>query len=447
MTAPIRRIVLGSALALACALPRPAPADESSFRPYLVGSRAAGMGGAFTALADDGSGPWYNPGGLAFVQRSQLSIAGSVYGRVSGRFQDALGDGHDFRYANLNTFPTATAGVWKLGDPGATDGHVLSLGVFIPDAVTIDDRDTIGSKTNAFFFSSQEQTVWGGLTWAKRYGRLGIGATGFLLFGTRVNQVEITAVGSSSAQFANFETLSSRTDENLLGVAGALGLRWDPTDDLRLGLSVYSPTLGGGKRRLFVKDLVALEGIPPCPTATRCSGYLIVNADDLHATLSQPLRVQAGLALVSGRTTLAADLVYMGTRQVHDDAGRAAEGLDRWVKRSRTVNFSVGLETILAERFPLRAGFFTDLSSSPRPVAWDGSGEDPNPSNTSHVNRLGGTFSIGMRTDHTATDVGVMVSGGSGTDLVPDNLDFTRAKPSASSQLLIYAFLGTSYEF
>ena len=64
-------------------------ADDSNFRPYVVGGRAAGMGGAFTALADDGSGPYYNPGGLAFMRRSQLSLSGSVYGIVSGTQADA----------------------------------------------------------------------------------------------------------------------------------------------------------------------------------------------------------------------------------------------------------------------------------------------------------------------------------------------------------------------
>jgi hypothetical protein len=30
--------------------------DQSNLRPYLVGARAGGMGGAFTALADDPAG-------------------------------------------------------------------------------------------------------------------------------------------------------------------------------------------------------------------------------------------------------------------------------------------------------------------------------------------------------------------------------------------------------
>src|ERR1700744_18403 len=94
------------ALVLAAAAAR---ADDSNFRPYVVGSRAAGMGGAFTAIADDGSGAFYNPGGIAFAARTQLSLSGSVYGLATGSFKDALGDGHDFSYHSLNISPTTTS--------------------------------------------------------------------------------------------------------------------------------------------------------------------------------------------------------------------------------------------------------------------------------------------------------------------------------------------------
>src|SRR5947209_18962765 len=96
------RRALPGALLLPFLLVSAATADDANFRPYIVGSRAAGMGGAFTALADDGSGPYYNPGGLAFVRRSQVSLSGSVYGVVSGSNADALGDGHDFTFRDLN---------------------------------------------------------------------------------------------------------------------------------------------------------------------------------------------------------------------------------------------------------------------------------------------------------------------------------------------------------
>jgi type 1 fimbria pilin len=67
--------------------------------------------------------------------------------------------------------------------------------------------------------------------------------------------------------------------------------------------------------------------------------------------------------------------------------------------------------------------------------------------NTTHVDRYGGTLSGGFRTEHTSTDVGINLSYGSGTDLVPNNLDFTDLKPTTATQLLFYVFLASAYEF
>src|SRR2546428_3805175 len=90
-------------------------ADDSNFRPYVVGGRASGMGGAFTALADDGSGPYYNPGGIAFARRSSVSLNASVYGVVTGTYANALGQGHDFTFSDLNTLPLSTSFISKFG--------------------------------------------------------------------------------------------------------------------------------------------------------------------------------------------------------------------------------------------------------------------------------------------------------------------------------------------
>jgi hypothetical protein len=46
----------------------------------IVGSRAAGMGGAFVAVADDSSATWWNPAGLAAGPFLDLALARSVAG-------------------------------------------------------------------------------------------------------------------------------------------------------------------------------------------------------------------------------------------------------------------------------------------------------------------------------------------------------------------------------
>lgn len=51
--------------------------SRPSFVLLGAGARPAGMGGAFTALADDAAAASYNPAGLAFLVRPELAVVGS----------------------------------------------------------------------------------------------------------------------------------------------------------------------------------------------------------------------------------------------------------------------------------------------------------------------------------------------------------------------------------
>jgi long-chain fatty acid transport protein len=417
-----------------------AAADDANFRPYVVGSRAAGMGGAFTALADDGSGPYYNPGGLAFVRRSQVSLSGSVYGVVSGKNSDALGDGHDFTFRDLNIFPVATSVVWKFGenDQPEGDGSALAVSVFVPDAIRTNDRDKLGSAENAFFVSQEQQTIWTGLTWARRWGRLGLGASLYGLFGTSLNQLELTAVNASNS--SDFVTITSRTDEATYGVVGSIGLRWEVSDSVSLGFSAFSPELGWGNRRSFVRiaagDNVSAPGAP--------ATVVVVNAEDLSATPTLPARIQAGIAWSGDRWVLTADGIFLPGREVHDDVNDP-QGLDRYIKRNAVFNAALGMEYRASDAVRLRVGFFTDFAATDEPVRQTPGSSSAN--NSTHVDRYGGTLSGGFRTEHTSTDVGINLSYGTGTDLVPNNLDFSDLKPTPATQLLFYVFLASAYQF
>jgi long-chain fatty acid transport protein len=436
----MKRILWG--VTLACVLAGTAQAQESNFRPYIVGSRAAGMGGAFTALADDGSGPYYNPAGIAFARRSSLSLSASVYGLATGDINDALGDGNPFHFSDLQTFPVSTSAIFKWGDRDTPDGpaaNSLAFSAFVPDALVADDRDTLGSQQNAFFYNASHQTVWGGVTYARRVGRLGIGASGFVLIETATGGLDLTAIAAMMPN--QFATITARTDETIVGAVGAFGLRWDATDHVRLGLSFYSPELGAiTKRRTFVRITVSDPMMGPPQAVAR-------NADDLTASPTLPVRVQGGVAWTAGAFTLAADAIFLGPVDVRDDQNRAAEGFDRHIIKNAVVNGSLGAEYVIAQQFPLRAGFFTDFSQAPIPQGHGVDQSNPDTDNTDHINRFGGTLSIGFRTEHTATDVGAQLSGGSGTDLVPVNLDFRATKPATSTQFLAYIFLASSYEF
>ena len=403
---------------------------ESNFKPYIVGGRAAGMGGAFTALSDDGSGGYHNPGGLAFTRSSSLSFSLNAYGFAGGTVKDALGDGNDFVYRDLQVFPVASAGIKKLGEVEPETGvapHTLFFSVFIPDGLTTDDRAQLGDVTNAYFSRRSNQTLWIGGGYAIRLGRVGIGAGAYALIGSTSYFLDLNVVTPDGTQFV---ILSARDDLSTLGFVGSAGVRWDVTDQLRLGLSVFTPEWGGGSRNV----------LRPHRLLDRDDrGGFASQDEDLSATPSLPLRVQAGVAWEAGRWTVAADLIFLGPRHVQDNPERAPDGLDRIVIRRPVLNVAVGGELALGGGFALRAGFFTDFASSdPTRVDVD---------NTSHVNHYGLTLSGGLRTEHVRTDVGVTGWWGKGTDVIPRNLDFSLLGRTDATEYGVFVFLATAYEF
>ena len=423
------RLAAASAALLAAL---PAAADTSNFRPYLVGARAAGMGGAFTALADDGSGPWYNPAGIAFVERSQVSLSGSAYGLVSGSIKDALGDGRTFRYSSLDTFPTSTTRVWRLPDPAPGDAQVVSGGVYLPDGYSTDARDRLGSPQNAFFFNNEQQTLWFNATWARRSGNVSVGVALYALVRTELDSSDLTVIDPTDP--ARFVNLAQRVDSTTYGGVAALGVRWDPEPNLHLGLAFTSPAVGWGTRRVFARILVG----PGVSGSGAPGSSAVVNQDDLHASPTEPGRLQGGVAWSHGPLTLAADLLWRLPRTVVDDADLAAQGLERRVVQQGTVDASLGAEWIAAGKYPLRAGLFTDRAASP-----GRSGVV----NTGKIDRYGVAGSVGMTTANTSTSAGFNLSYGKGRDVIPDNLDFTAQKTTRATQRLLYVFLATSYEF
>jgi long-chain fatty acid transport protein len=426
----------------------PARADSANIRPYLVGARAAGMGGAATALADDGAGPYYNPGGIAFALASSLSLSASVYGLVSGTQKDGLSTGHDFTFSDINTFPVSTSAVFKWGPRAEPDGapvNALAVSVFVPESLVIDDRQTANVELHGVvsqqteFRTMSEQTIWAGMTYARRFGRLGLGVSGYVLIGTSTASVDYNVM--NSAYPSDFGIISQRTDQTVVGLVGAFGARYDVSDHLKLGLSVFTQEAGIYQdRRVFSRVVVAAEDVGAAPDGG------VISQGGLHASPTLPWRIQLGAAWVTGPWTFAADAMFLLPLDVHDDVDRASEGLAEHIKRNLVVNGSVGAEYVVRGRFPVRAGFFTDFAASPFPH--DDFGNNPNTANYTHVNRYGGSLSIGYRTEHTATDVGTIISYGSGRTTRTDVAEtFSVQHATNMTNRFAYIFLASSYIF
>lgn len=56
-------------------------ADEFHNINQLIGDRATGMGGAYTAVSDDASGLFYNPAGIVYVTDKNFSASVNAFFR------------------------------------------------------------------------------------------------------------------------------------------------------------------------------------------------------------------------------------------------------------------------------------------------------------------------------------------------------------------------------
>src|SRR4029453_10286725 len=103
------------ALVLVACLPGGAAAQSSD----AVGIRAQGMGGAFTALADDATATWWNPAGLAGGAYLNAIVE---YGRVEDTDTDRRGFSVAFPALGLSYYRTRVTQAELISSTAASGG-------------------------------------------------------------------------------------------------------------------------------------------------------------------------------------------------------------------------------------------------------------------------------------------------------------------------------------
>ncbi len=159
----------------------------ANFLKLGVGARAAALGDAFTVIVDDSTSLYWNPAGLAKMEKGQLSATNNVW--FAGINQGYLGIG----------FP--------LGGTGVAAG-----GVNYVDMGDFDGRDEVGNPTGTFAASALNYQ----LGYANRLGEK-------LSWGVSVGGIQDTIADDSKSTYA-----------------ANLGLIYKSSESLSLGLAVQN---------------------------------------------------------------------------------------------------------------------------------------------------------------------------------------------------------------
>lgn len=129
MRSPVRAL-LAALVALAAILPS-SRASAGNGDGVLLGNQAATSGGAVRAVVNDGSAIWYNPAGLAAINRTSVDMSGNVIqiraAEEPGLLSATNGDTSNGGYLELVSIPAAATLARQL-EPGLT----LGLGLFAP---------------------------------------------------------------------------------------------------------------------------------------------------------------------------------------------------------------------------------------------------------------------------------------------------------------------------
>ena len=348
---------------------------------FLVGARAAGMGGAYAAMSEEASTAWHNPAGLGFNQRYSIDVTASVFFlqllRVGSLLTTHLpsGDlGADFDTASFQVVPTSLTYVYSLQgrDAGGESNHPvrqsLALSVIVPQAqkfdksVSTNTSDVTGQGV-AFDYHSRislemvRTRYFIGPSWGIAFAdRFAVGASLFLVYGQsaarggfNVDAVYPNAAGNAVHDFSLVESRAAMTN---LGAALVAGVQWRPVHRLRLGLTVrppgvwfYRAVTGNSMEASAVGQERAFSDTEPAGSPWGLG-------------MATPFSLTLGIAFAEpGRFAVAVDGDWAAP---HKDSKAG-------IRRGHCFNGRVGTEIYLSERWLLSFGAYTDLSADPTP--------------------------------------------------------------------------------
>ncbi|MFW7380474.1 MAG: OmpP1/FadL family transporter [Oligoflexus sp.] len=345
----MKRIVhsafLVGSLFVSCAL----QADQFHYNNLVVGERAMGLAGAFTAVADDASGVIYNPAGLGFALSNDITGSANAFYRRQIVYKDTIG-GEDFTEKSGGTTAPFFGGLQKLDD--IYPGLVAAFGIFNLDSELKDQDDLFVDKDfiNLRRFHRTANIRSGTLGLGAAMGlrlmpgfSIGVGMS-YLMIDELVQEYQDVVYTDDSFLTQNYRThLSSNAIENSIGAQLALG-------SLSFGMNI--------KLRTIVTENFDI------------SRDLWTNRDDgdiLDTPLRAPLTVSIKKPLEKLPTEIRFGTAWFASTSLlwTADVIHNTEAKSVYFSRNAVTNFATGIEYYITPSIPIRTGVLTNFDARP----------------------------------------------------------------------------------
>lgn len=305
------------------------------------------MGGAYTALSDDPSGAYYNPGGLGFLSDHSFDVSATAYRYQSVVYKDAVNN-EALNQQSTNIYPSFLGVAARLG--------VFTLGYSF---LSLDQRSiyqqnkftNISPEQGAL--SSYEQThqeenthVLAGGSLAMRLGSRWAAGLSLYYYQRTINA---TTIELSKSNGGGLWSTTHRYQTLNTGVAPIFGVKG------RFGMFAIGLSVKWGRaitdRTDIITDQIRYEPIDSnsTPITQRSEGSL----DELNEL--NPTTYRGGASFTPAEWfTVAADLLVHEGKKNHHVAGNQND-------LQTTYDMSIGME-LGRSAGGLRAGYFTNHS-------------------------------------------------------------------------------------
>lgn len=391
-------------------------ADEYHYRDIIVGDRAAGLGGAYTAIADDASGLYYNPAGVVYASTPKISGSVNAYNYKSTEYSNINSSGHTWTRKSSGMVANYFGVVQPMGD--ATVGFSIAIPNYDLEDQSDDFRNFTPSKkaqslgmteinNQQIDFNNQDSTTLAGVSYGTAVSdsfSWGVTLYGYMRKKELTNWQYIKATGVSGGNNVLLDgTYYQKIQTEELGLQPRLGLMWAPAQKWSVGLMVQATSIlsQSPETRSNSTYNLCTESGAGTGVYTNCSVYDNgLNPLDLgQATTSEllkgtenqlPVETNLGVAYFASDSLLyTADFSYATQTDVYEAV---------W-------NVAGGMEYFLDQTWALRGGLYTNNANT---------NSDVSTYKKDHVNMYGGAFSVTRYTKGSNITAGINYATGSG---------------------------------
>ncbi len=423
-----------------------AAADNFHYTNLIVGDRASGMGGAYTAVSDDATGLYYNPAGIAYASVNSFSASVNAYYENDKTYKSVIG-GNGWSRRSSSLLPNYFGVVQPMGR------FKVGFSYAVPDSIMENQSQTFGNLQLNSSLQSQnpgmslssyiinfnhENNVYnfGPSISTEIADNLSTGLT-FYYYQRKELTILNQLIQTASTTTAGFETTNTYLHAEEKGLRPILGFMWSPTNDMSIGLALSKVFIMSsdtsyqysfvsqnivGDRNLYNNQYVNLPGDPNNP------GF------NTNAKRTTPKQISLGAAwFPSASFLLTTDVNYYSAKSLgkivtfkgHEDAGI-----------EDVINIAVGTEYYFTRNWAMRAGLYTDYANTPK-VQSGGINQNE------HIDLYGGTLSMSHFTRNTSVTLGGGLTYGSGkAQIIGGRTDIQTA--NSKGWML---FLSSSYSY